>query len=250
MTVHLLDYRSGPVRIVDVHRSEASTLTMEAVSKRFARGVGAVEVSLDLDAGEIVGVWGRRHSGRSTLLRLAAGIERPDAGVVRFEGVDLSGRDARRDRIAVWHTAFPPDHGRSVERQVAVAARRGRRPARQVRAEALDALARVGLADLADRAPQELDHAEVACAALARALVMRPRLLVLDEPASGLGALEAERLLELIAAIARADRVAVLLSATEIGQLGGVDRCLSISRGVVRGTTTPAEAGVRRIHSA
>jgi len=231
-----------------VHPPGASTLTMEAVSKRFARGVGAAEVSLDVDAGEVVGVWGRRRSGRSTLLRLAAGVERPDAGVVRFEGVDLSSRAASRDRIAVWHAAFPPDHGRSVERQVAVAARRGRRPAGQVRSRSCEALARVGIADLADRAPHELDHAERGRAALARALVMRPRLLVLDEPASGLDAREAERLLELIVAIARADRIAVLLSASEIGQLGGVDRCLSINRGVVRGTTTPAKADVRRIH--
>lgn len=230
--------------------SGVSTLTMEAVSKRFARGVGAVDVSLDLDAGEVVGVWGRRRSGRSTLLRLAAGIERPDAGVVRFEGVDVWSREANRDRIAVWHTVFPPDHGRSVERQVAVAGRRGRRPAREVRSDSLRALARVGLAAIAGRAPHELDHAELARAALARALVMQPRLLVLDEPASGLDALEAERLLELIAVIARTDRVAVLLSAAEIGQLGGVDRCLSISRGVVHGSTTPAEADVRRIHSA
>ncbi|HEX4804946.1 MAG TPA: ATP-binding cassette domain-containing protein, partial [Conexibacter sp.] len=102
--------------------SRASTLAMEGVSKRFAHGVGAAGVSLDLDAGEVVGVWGRRRSGRTTLLRLAAGIERPDAGVVRFEGVDLWSRGARRDGIAVWHAAFPPDHGRSVERQVAVAA--------------------------------------------------------------------------------------------------------------------------------
>ncbi len=230
--------------------ARASTLAMEGVSKRFARGVGAAGVSLDLDAGEIAGVWGRRRSGRSTLLRLAAGVERPDAGVVRFEGVDLWSRGARRERIAVWHTAFPPDHGRTLERQVAIAAPRGRRSRREVRSAALGALARVGLAELAGSAPHELGDAELARAALARALVMRPRLLVLDEPTRGLAALDAERLLELVVAIARADRVAVLLSASEVGRLGGVDRCLSISRGVLRGTTAPAAAPVRRIHGA
>jgi ABC-type multidrug transport system ATPase subunit len=233
-----------------VRSSKASTLTMEAVSKHHARGVGAIDVSLDLDAGEVVGVWGRRRSGRSTLLRLAAGIERPDAGIVRFEGTDLWSGRAPRDRIAVWHPAFPPDHGRSVERQVAVAARRGRRPMRRVRDEALAALARVGIGDRAGCAPRELDHAEIARAALARALVMRPGLLVLDEPMSGLEALEAERLLELIVGIARADKIAVLLSAAEVGQLGGVDRHLSISRGVVRGRTAPAPAELLRMRGA
>jgi putative ABC transport system ATP-binding protein len=223
---------------------------MEAVSKRYARGAGAIDVSLDVAAGEVVGVCGRRRSGRSTLLRLAAGIERPDTGVVRFEGVDLWSGPAPRDRIAVWHSAFPPDHGRSVERQVAIAARRSHRSMRRVRDEALAALSRVGIGDRAGCTPRELDHAEIARAALARALVMRPRLLVLDEPASGLEALEAERLLELIVKIARADEIAVLLSAAEVAQLGGVDRHLSISHGVVRGTTIPAPAEVLRIRGA
>jgi len=220
---------------------------MEAVSKRFPRGAGAQDVTLELDAGEVVGVWGRRRSGRSTLLRLAAGIERPDAGAVRFEGVDLWDGAAAREGIAVWHTAFPPDHGRSLERQVAIAARRGRRPSAEVRDAALAALARVGLRDQARRSPRELDHAELVRAGLARALVRRPRLLVLDEPTSGLETLHAERLLELVVALARADRIAVLLSAAEVGQLGGVDRHLSIGHGVVRGTTVPARAEVLRL---
>jgi putative ABC transport system ATP-binding protein len=222
----------------------ASTLAMEAVSKRFPRGVGASEVSLDLDAGEVVGVWGRRRSGRSTLLRLAAGVERPDAGIVRFEGVDLRSRAAARERIAVWHTAFPPDHGRSLERQVAIAPRRDRRSLRELRDETLEALTRVGLSDRASHPLHALDHVEIARAAVARALMMRPRLLVLDEPLSGLEALDAERLLELVIDIARSDRIAVLLSAGEIAQLGGVDRHLSIARGVVRGTTVPPRADV------
>jgi ABC-type multidrug transport system ATPase subunit len=223
---------------------------MEAVSKRYARGVGAIDVSLDVAAGEVVGVCGRRRSGRSTLLRLAAGIERPDTGVVRFQGTDLWSGPAPRDRIAVWHSAFPPDHGRSVERQVAIATRRGHRSMRRVHDEALAALGRVGIGDRAGCTPRELDHAELARAALARALVMRPNLLVLDEPASGLEALEAEPLLELIVEIAHADKIAVLLSAAEVGQLSGVDRHLSISRGVVRGRTVPAPAKVLRIRGA
>ena len=69
-------------------------LELEHVSKRYRRGehVALDDVSLVIDAGEMVMVWGERRSGRSTLLRIAAGIETPDAGVVRFAGGDLAER--------------------------------------------------------------------------------------------------------------------------------------------------------------
>ncbi|HEX7291744.1 MAG TPA: ATP-binding cassette domain-containing protein [Conexibacter sp.] len=230
-----------------------TTLALDAVAKRFRRGaadrVALDDVSLELDAGEVVGVWGRRRSGRTTLLRVAAGIEQPDAGAVRVEGVDLwhderAERRAVRQRIAVWYPVFLRDHGRRLYRQVAIPTRRGRRSAQRAWADAHVALERVGIGDCARAPVGELDHRETARAALARALLMRPRLLVLDEPMAGLDALEAERLLELVIEIARADRIAVLVSASEVGQLAGVDRQLSIARGVLRGATAPMPADV------
>lgn len=224
-----------------------STLVLEKVSKRFERGIGVDDVALDVDAGEVVGVWGRRRSGRSTLARVAAGIERPDAGSVRIEGLDLWRDREARQRVAVWHPLFPADHGRTMQRQVAIALRRGRRSPAQVRAEATAALERVGAGHVGSASPQELDRRETVRVALARALVMRPRVLVLDEPMSGLDVLDAERLIELIVQIARHDQIAVLMTAGEIGQLAGVDRHLAISRGIVRGSTQPAPADVVRI---
>lgn len=230
-----------------------STLVLEAVSKR-ARHGGAEQValdgvSLDVDAGEVVGIWGRRRSGRTTLSRVAAGVEEPDGGTVRVNDVDLwhgARKQQRlvRQRIAVWYPLFLPDHGRRLYRQVAMPARRARQPTRRAWAQAHAALERVGISDCARTAVSELDHREVARAALARALVMQPKVLVLDEPLSGLDVLEAERLLELIVRIAREDRIAVLVTASEISQLIGVDRHLSMSGGVVRGATTPTPAAV------
>ncbi len=216
-----------------------STLVLDRVTERFARGVALDDVSLDVDAGEVVGVWGRRRSGRSTLLRVAAGIERPDAGEVRIEGADIWRTRSARRAAAVWHPLFPPDHGRTVQRQVAMPLRRGRRGARDG-----------GIAACADRSPDDLDAEEIARVALARALVMRPKVLVLDEPLNGIDVLAAEALLELIVEIARQDRIAVLLTAAEVAQLAGVDRHLSIGGGALRGTTEPTPADVLRLRRA
>ena len=236
-----------------------TTLVLDAVEKRFRRGaadrVALDGVSLELDAGEVVGVWGRRRSGRTTLLRVAAGVERPDGGTVCVDGVDLWLGDRRerravRQQIAVWYPLFLRDHGRRLYRQVAIPSRRGRRSTRQAWLAAHTALERVGIADCARTPVGALDHRETARAALARALVMRPRLLVLDEPTAGLDALEGQRLMELVIEIARADRIAVLVSASDVGQLAGVDRHLSIAAGTLRGGTVPAPADVIELRRA
>lgn len=230
-----------------------TTLVLDAVGKRFRHGaadrVALDGASLEVDAGEVVGVWGKRRSGRTTLLRVAAGVEQPDRGAVQLDGVDLwrgEGRQRRavRQRIAVWYPLFLRDHGRRLDRQVAIPTRRGRRSTQHAWADAHAALERVGIGDCARTPVSELDHRETARAALARALVMRPRLLVLDEPMAGLDVLEAERLMELVIEIARADRIAVVVSASDVGQLTGVDRHLSIAGGVLRGATAPAPAEV------
>ncbi|MFL5819023.1 MAG: ATP-binding cassette domain-containing protein [Conexibacter sp.] len=230
-----------------------TSLLLDAVGKRFRRGgtdrIVLDDVSLEVDAGEVVGVWGRRRSGRTTLLRVAAGIEEPDKGAVLVDGVDLwcgdrAQRRAVQQRVAVWYPLFLRDHGRRLYRQVAIPSRRGRRSTQRAWADAHAALDRVGIGDCARTPIGELDHRETARAALARALVMRPTLLVLDEPMAGLEVLEAERLMELVISIAREERIAVLVSASEIGQLAGVDRHLSIAGGVVRGATAPRSADV------
>jgi ABC-type multidrug transport system ATPase subunit len=232
-----------------------TTLALKDVAKRYVRGVAeetALDgVSLEIDAGQLVGVWGRRRSGRSTLVRVAAGIVPPDAGAVLLDDVDIwsSSRRARavaRQEIAFWLPVFLRDHGARVDRQVAVPARRrsGRRSRPRARAEARRLLERVGLGDCAARTLGELNHADIVLAALARALMLRPRVLVLDEPTSGLKPLEADRFMELLVRVAREDGIAVLVTASEADQLERADRTLSISDGVLRGKTVPEPASV------
>src|SRR3989442_5453304 len=101
-------------------------LTLDQVTKTYVRGrrevVALREISLELDAGEIVGIWGRRFSGRTTLLRIAGGLERPDHGRVLLDGNDLSNCRERdvRGRIAFSHTGFSRAHAELVVEHVAV----------------------------------------------------------------------------------------------------------------------------------
>src|ERR1700726_3050022 len=101
-----------------------SLLSLEDVSKRFRRGarehVALRGVSLAIERGELVVVLGTRKSGRSTLLRVAAGLERPDEGVVRFEGAPLSAaRHVVGRQISYCHASFSPMEGERVGDQVA-----------------------------------------------------------------------------------------------------------------------------------
>jgi ABC-type multidrug transport system ATPase subunit len=226
------------------------TLALKDATKRYTRGVteevALDTVSLEIDAGQLVGVWGRRRSGRSTLVRVAAGVVRPDSGIILLDDVDIwsgrrAARAAARQQIAFWLPVFLRDHGSRVYRQVAVPARRrtGHRTRRRPWAEACQLLERVGLDDCATRTIGELNHTDIVLAALARALMLRPRVLVLDEPTSGLKPLEADRFMELLVRVAREDQIAVLVTASEVDQLGRVDRTLTISDGALRGTKAP-----------
>ncbi len=206
------------------------------------------DVSLTLDAGELVAIWGMRRSGRSTLLRVATGIEAPDAGVVRFDGRDLTDRSggALGDGIGYCRHAAASE-GRGVLDELLVAAlARGVAPAK-ARARASAALERVGAEQCGSRALRELDTAERVRVMLARTLVLQPSLLVLDEPTTGVDLLERDGILSLLRSLAD-EGIAVLMSAGEATALSGADRALSLAEGELRGSIAPELAPVLTLH--
>jgi multiple sugar transport system ATP-binding protein len=224
-----------------------SLLELEHISKRLRRGSRIVleDLSLALDAGEMVAVWGERRSGRSTLLRVCAGVERPDAGVVRFAGRDLADRAAPGLGVGIGYCRwnFPAvaeqtvldlllavQYARRVPRSAAL--RRGGEVLRRVGAEACVALR-----------PDELDVGESVRVAVARALTSDPRLLVIDEPTLGVELSERDRILLLLRSLAD-EGVAVLTSTAEGTGLLGADRVLSLGNGKLRGALTPELAPV------
>jgi ABC-type sugar transport system ATPase subunit len=215
-------------------------LELERVGKRFGRGsaerVALHEVSLELERGELVGVWGRRRSGRSTLLRVAAGIERPDEGHVRIQGHDLSGARAEELRAGArfCRRSFRAADGNTVlEQLITGQLTRGASPA-QARTHARRALARLDAQHAASLRPGELDGAEATKVAIARAIVTEPKLLVIDEPTLGVELSARDQILTLLRELAD-EGIAVLYSATDTSSLTGADRALSLAKGSLGG---------------
>jgi ABC-type multidrug transport system ATPase subunit len=222
-----------------------SLLALEGVSKRysgpFREDVVLREVSLEIQAGEFVVVWGLRGSGRSTLLRVAAGIEPPDSGTVRFEGRDLAehGENLLGGAVGYCERTFRSAEGQGVLEQVTVGLLARGVPPRQARSRAQHTLKRVCAQQDPARRLDTLDAGECVRVALARTLALEPALLVIDEPTRGVDLLERDGILTLLRSLAD-EGLAVLASTAESTGLQGADRALALSEGQLRGSP-PAE---------
>jgi len=209
-----------------------SLLELRSVEKRYRDG----ELDLSLDAAELAVVWGLRGSGRSTLLRIAAGIESPDGGVVRFEGRDLA---QHREQllgagIGFCQKTLPPNGSQSVLDLVLVSLLARGISSSDARSRAAQALERADALQLASLSLGALDAAETVRVALARVLALSPRLLVIDDPIGGVDLIARDGILALLRQIAD-DGVAVLASTGESTALSGSDRTLTLSEGQLRG---------------
>jgi branched-chain amino acid transport system ATP-binding protein len=184
-------------------------LSVEHVKRRFGGILALDDVSLAQEEGTIAGLIGPNGAGKTTLFNVITRLYRPDGGAVTFDGQDLLrvhahgvvGRGIARtfQNVALFQLM-------TVLENVLVGAhtRVSWRTERQARAEALEALDYLGLGDLAGRPAAGLPFGTLKRVELARALVARPRLLLLDEPAGGLNHEEVADLAGLIGRI-RAD---------------------------------------------
>jgi sulfate transport system ATP-binding protein len=145
-------------------------------------------ISLEVEPGSLSALVGPSGSGKSTLLRIIAGLEAPDSGRVHLDGLDVTERPPQQRGIGFvfqHYAAFPH---MSVSDNVAFGLRIRRRAAAQRRERVRELLELVGLAELAGSRPHELSGGQRQRMALARALAIEPRVLLLDEP---FGALDA-----------------------------------------------------------
>jgi len=234
------------------------SLEISGITVRFASLVALDNVSLTAAARQVTGIIGPNGAGKTTLLNAVCGFIRPQAGTIRFEGKDLT--RIRPDRLAglgIGRTlqSIGLFRGLSVLENVMVGASNAARAGfwsalaglprsdadeRRLRARALQALDRVGAADLADRMPETLAHGPRKRVGLARALVSEPRMLLLDEPASGLAEDELPELSELIMGIAR-DTGALVIEHRMDLMMSVCDQIFVLDFGALIAQGTPAQ---------
>ena len=166
------------------------SVTLESVCKQYGNVVAVEDASIEVDTGRITAILGPSGCGKTTTLRMVAGFEVPDVGVVRIDG--------RTVADASSHTFVPPEHRRvgmvfqqlalfphlDVAGNVAYGLRGERRSDRAARVDEL--LALVGLSGMGGRRVDQLSGGEAQRVAIARALAPRPAVLLLDEPFSSL----------------------------------------------------------------
>lgn len=214
---------------------------------RDARKVSAlVGANLSVQPGEFVAIMGPSGSGKSTLLHLAGGLDTPTTGAVRVEGTDLASMSAtqraviRRRSVGYVFQDFNLLPSLTAAENVAFPLELDGWPMRKARREALAVLAETGVADLADRRPENMSGGQAQRVAIARALVGPRRLLLADEPTGALDSSTGTDILRLLRG--RADNGAAVLMVTHEARFAAwTDRTLFLRDGKIIDESGPSD---------
>ncbi len=218
--------------------SAGPLVELQAVAHSYARTPALRGVSLTVSPGEVVALTGPSGSGKSTVLHIAAGLLRPQAGRASLLGHDLVGLDeAGAARLRRREVGIVLQYGQLVPDlplldNVALPLLLDGSGLEAGRTAARDALARVGLGDHELATPAEVSGGQAQRAAVARALVTSPRLLVADEPVASLDPVGGREVLDLLLAVARGGGGVLLVTHDNI-TASRADREVRLRAGVV-----------------
>ncbi len=221
-------------------------IRMAAVDKFFGQLHVLKKISLDVPKGQVVVVLGPSGSGKSTLCRAVNRLEPIDSGVIEVDGRPLpsEGRDLARLRaeVGMVFQSFNLFAHKTILENVTLAPVKVRGQAvPDARKTGLELLERVGIADQADKYPAQLSGGQQQRAAIARALAMRPKVMLFDEPTSALDPEMVQEVLDVMTALA-ADGMTMLVVTHEMGfARKAAHRVIFMSDGEVVEDGTPAE---------
>ena len=213
-------------------------LAVSGLRKRFGGLVAVKDMAFEVQPGEILGLIGPNGSGKSTVMKLIMGIERPNAGQVLIDGVDVAGWPSHR--IARQGVGIVFQHSRPLHRQTVLEniklallpdalLKLFADPAVEDQARAI--AARVGLAAVLDRRPSTLPFADLRRLELARAIARHPKVVLVDEPFAGLTAGEVGAFSALIAGFREEGRAVLLVDHNVKSVSALVDRALAMYLG-------------------
>jgi glutamate transport system ATP-binding protein len=226
--------------------SDVPLIVLDRVNKWFGQLHVLRDVNLSVARGEVVVVVGPSGSGKSTLCRTINRLEPVDSGEIRIDGRPLpaEGRALARLRadIGMVFQQFNLFAHRSVLDNVVLGPTKVRRvPRETARGRALELLARVGIADQADKMPAQLSGGQQQRAAIARALAMDPKVLLFDEPTSALDPEMINEVLDVMTALA-ADGMTMIVVTHEMGfARRAADRVVFMADGQLVEQAPPAQ---------
>ena len=224
---------------------ETPVLSVAGVTKYFGGLVAISNLSFDVQAGEIIGVMGPNGAGKTTLLNVIAGEYKPDSGVIKFKGNNITGLPPHkicRLGIARTYQIPRPFTNLSVRENTLVASIYGRelkKPAAEIEdAKVLDL---VNLSEQKDTLAGNLTTLNLKRLELARALASNPGLILLDEIAAGSTDMEIPRILAIIKEIRETGKTVLLIEHVMRVMVEAVDRIIVIDKGMKIAEGTPTE---------
>lgn len=204
-------------------------LRITGLAARYADREVFRDVSLSVEPGMTECIIGPTGCGKTTLLMTAAGLKEPSAGSVLLDGTPVEAGDRRLSVILQSYGLFP---WFTVLENAALGLLIRGVPAAERKRAAADALAQVGLTGLESRYPSEISGGQAQRAAIARSLTLSPQVLLMDEPFSALDALTREALQDLLLALLRGRRMAVVLVTHSIEEAAYLGSAVTLMAGI------------------
>src|SRR5450432_1916721 len=229
-------------RSPDQMNGRGHTLTLKDITQQFGTMVAANNISLDVAAGELVALLGPSGCGKTTLLRIIAGFQTQTAGSVLFDGAPIDHLSTAQRGVGIVFQNYALFPHMTVAQNVAYGLDARHVPRSEANAKVLEMLALVRMQDFAGRLPRQLSGGQQQRIALARALAVDPKILLLDEP---FGALDKNLRLDMQIEVKRLQRefgiTTVLVTHDQEEAMSMADRIAVLNGGIVEQCAPPVE---------